>query len=190
MRIQLPSLALAALLASSALSGCQAPEFAPIQYHDGFAAQPFSAADIRAAHPAGSYTLYRIQEGDSPAILRRTTWVEVNEVGCKMTNEMMLEDGTPVGQRTEGADEWQSLRDHAKWPEIAVNFSEQTWQGPEGPFQAWVYEAIGKEDGQRVVETFVFDILSPGSPVEWTRQVGDEVVFTMALVESNRLKRG
>ena len=41
-----------------------------------------------------------------------------------------------------------------------------------------------------VVEVFVFDILSPGSPVEVTRSVDGEQQFRMALVETNRRRRG
>lgn len=190
MRPNLLSLAFAGLLAGTTLSGCQAPVFAPIQYHDGFAAQPFSAADIRAAHPVGTYTLYRLETSDAPAVMQLTTWIEVDEQGCTMSFEQTLEDGSPVGERTEGYEGWQSLRDHAKWPEIAVNFSQETWEGPEGPFEAWVYETVGKQDGSDVVEVFVFDILSPGSPVEFTRTVDGQQAFRMALVETNRRKRG
>ncbi|MHC4375227.1 MAG: hypothetical protein ACYS26_01385 [Planctomycetota bacterium] len=190
MRSNLLPLAFVGLLAGASLSGCQTPEFAPIQYHEGFAAQPFSAADIRAAHPVGTYTLYRVETSEAPPVLQLTTWTEVDQQGCTMSFEQTLEDGAPVGERIEAYEEWQNLRDHAKWPEIAVNFTQETWEGPEGPFEAWVYETVGKQDDSDVVEVFVFDMLSPGSPVEFTRTVDGEQQFRMALVETNRRKRG
>lgn len=190
MRSNLLPLAFVGLLAGATLSGCQTPEFAPIQYHEGFAAQPFSAADIRAAHPVGTYTLYRLETSDAPAVMQLTTWIEVDERGCTMSFEQTLEDGSPVGARTEGYEEWQSLRDHAMWPEVAVNLTQKMWEGPDGPFEAWIYETIGKQDEQDVVEVFVFDVRGPGSPVEFTRAVDGEQVFRMSLVETNRRRRG
>ena len=60
---------------------------------------------------------------------------------------------------------------------VAVNFTQETWEGPDGPFEAWVYEAYGRQQDSKVVEVFVFDILSPGSPVEFTRTVDGEQQF-------------
>jgi hypothetical protein len=190
MRSHLLPLTFVGLLSSATLTGCQTPEFAPIQYHEGFAPQPFSAADIRAAHPVGTFTLYRLERNDGPALLQRTTWTEVDEKGCTMVFESTMEDGSPVGMRTEDSADWQDLRDHAKWPKEAVNFSEDTWEGPAGPIPVWIYETVGKQADARVVETFVFDVTSPGSPIEVTREVAGEQVFRMSLVETNRRRRG
>lgn len=156
------------------------------------APQPYTAEELRAAHPVGTFTLYRIAAAGQATLNRRTTWELCDEQGCALVNNEWAEGSSEASRETRARFGWEELRDHASFPAGVTEIREESIQVGAGRFDCWLYrfEEPAAQAGQPAAENrFWFAKRSAGSPVRYQVRVGGEVVFDMELLETNRLRR-
>lgn len=149
---------------------------------EGIAPQPYTAAAIRASHPVGTYTSYRIQSQGAPPVLQRTEWVECDGERCVMEART---SGTEDSQRAEAR--WWELRDHASFPAAATTITREPLTIAAGTFDAMHYAiAVPAAEGGGT-RHFWFDRATAGSPLLFTQETGGAETFRMELLATNRL---
>ena len=182
--------ALALVLAGLA-AACAAPSPAPSlpaedpgvpAAPEDIAPQPYTAAAIRASHPVGTFTTYRITAPGGTPMEQRTEWVESTLDGCVMAAE------TPPGaeESLRASALWWELRDHASFPAAATSVERKAIAIAAGTFECLHYavELPAAQGGG--TRHFWFDTRTAGSPVLFTQEVGGQEVYRMELVAMNR----
>ncbi len=176
---------LAPLPGCGATSSSNAPTLAPEdgdvpQPPKGIAPQPYTAAALRASHPVGTYTEYRVVAAGAPTVEQRTEWIECDRERCVMETTI----GTDKPQRDEAR--WWELRNHASFPVADTTVSRAPLTVGAGTFDCSHYAAAVPEGDGGGTRHFWFDTRTAGSPVLFTQEVGGVEVFRMELLATNR----
>ncbi|MEZ6016124.1 MAG: hypothetical protein R3F49_13475 [Planctomycetota bacterium] len=149
---------------------------------EGIAPQPYTAASIRASHPVGTFTTYRITSAGAPPMEQRTDWVESTAEGCVMAAS--TPPGAGESQRASAL--WWELRDHASFPADVTQVSRETISVAAGTFDCTRYLVSVPESDGGGTRSFWFDTRTGGSPVLFTQSAGGAEVFRMELLAMNR----
>jgi hypothetical protein len=182
------------LLLPLALSGCRSePKQAPLETAAGIeiAPQPYTAEEMRAAHPVGTFTVYRVAAAGQATLTRRTTWELCDENGCALVNNEWIEGSPEASRETRARFGWDELRDHASFPAGVTEIREESIQVGAGRFDCWLYrfvEPSEQADQPAAENSFWFAKHSAGSPVRYQVRVGGELIFDMELLETNRVR--
>jgi hypothetical protein len=141
---------------------------------------PFTAAQLRDAHPPGRVAVYR--HNDPSGVRRvRNTVVSNGSEGLVQRSETLDPAGAVVSTELGGPYPWEALRDHASFPAGRTTHEPEALVTlPFGEVHTRRYVVHG-EDGE--VRTFWFDPSLPGPPVRMTIAKDGDVVFEMLLVE-------
>lgn len=146
----------------------------------GIAPLPYTAAALRASHPVGTYTTYRVTKAGAPSVEQRTEWIECDRERCVMESVA----GTDEPQRDEAR--WWELRNHASFPLAQTTVSRAPLTVAAGTFDCMHY-AVATPAGQGGgTNHFWFDTRTAGSPVLFTQEMGGAEVFRMELLATNR----
>lgn len=174
------------LQSCGATSSSSAPSLAPEdgdvpQPPKGIAPQPYTAAALRASHPVGTYTEYRVTAAGSPTVEQRTEWIECDRERCVMVTTV----GTDEPQRDEAR--WWELRNHASFSVAETTVTRAPVTVGAGTFDCAHYAVAIPEGDGGGTRHFWFDTRTAGSPVLFTQEVGGVEVFRMELLATNRL---
>jgi len=150
----------------------------------GIAAQPYTAAHIRAAHPVGTFTTYRVSAASKPTLVQRTEWVECDAERCVMSST--TEPAVGAAQRAEAT--WVELRDHASFPLATTKITRGSVEVEAGKFRCMHYAVVlpKTETEEGGTQHYWFDTESAGSPVLYTQELDGEELFRMELLSTNR----
>lgn len=185
-RLAAPILLLLAACASPASEqGIDAPALPTVNeppLPDGAQQPPYSAAQIAGSHPAGTFTLYRVDAGPG-STFQRTEWIVSTAEGCSMRMTSQDASGAEAAPPVSASAEWWELRNHAAVPAAATTVRDEAVEIEAGRFDCWLFEVASDQGTQRMW----FDKRSAGSPVLMTQEVGGAEVMRMELVETNRL---
>jgi hypothetical protein len=146
---------------------------------------PFSAAQIRAACPAGR--TIRIREdaaGELPSY-RRIVFVEVDAETSIQELQSTDADGTPLGEASLGRATWLDLQRHASQPADATTVEEVRLALPFGEFDCWLYTVRAPDAELR----FWFAKELPGMPVQVEQRV-DGSLTARSLMIANETPLG
>jgi hypothetical protein len=191
MRLALQLSLLCSLVFLAPLHGCgststsQSPTLAPEDDDvprppQGIAPQPYTAAALRASHPVGTFTRYRLVAAGQPTVEQQTEWIECDREGCVMQSTI----GTGEPQR--GETRWWELRNHASFPAEHTTVSHAPLTVAAGTFDCTHYAVADPELDGGGIHHFWFDTRTAGSPVLFTHEVGGSEVLRMELLATNR----
>jgi len=166
------------------------PQFEEIAFPPppaGIAPQPYTAEQIRASNPVGTYCEYRISEAGVAPIAQTFEWTEVNALGCAMvTTRANADGGPPASERT--TVRWDELRDHASFPAALTIRTEELITTASGRYSCWRYDVRRPGEGaQPLIERYWFDKTRAGSPVRVLFEQGRVELLRMELIDTNRL---
>jgi len=140
---------------------------------------PFSAAEIRDASRPGRTVRSRVVRSGAEPAVRVTRFISGDADGG--VHELWTE--TPGGERlTEperGHSTWLELQEHASMPADRTRIDEETFEIPAGRFEGWRYTRTDED----AVNVFWFARSQPGMPLRHEVKAGDEVVFSLTVVE-------
>ncbi|WP_145062113.1 hypothetical protein [Engelhardtia mirabilis] len=175
------------------LAGCFGPSSGQ-RYDDvtfppppaGIAPQPYTAEEIRASNPEGTFCEYRISQAGMAPIAQSIQWTECNSLGCAMVTTLVNDGGgKPRSERTTAR--WDELRDHASFPAALTVRTEELIATPAGRFACWRYDVRRPgQDAQPVIERYWFDARRAGSPVLMVVEQARVELMRMELTATNR----
>jgi hypothetical protein len=132
---------------------------------------PFTAAEIRAASPAGKRSQQLVEVAGEPPLTRITQWVDVDEEGGTGLSYTIDAEGQRSETRRWRA-AWLELQGHASMPIATTTIDEAVLDSPMGPLDCLRYT---RRDGD-ATDTFWFARAMPGMPVRTERIEGGRVV--------------
>jgi len=142
---------------------------------------PFTAEQIRDATPVGRTYRFALRQGEQEVqVTVRFTKVAPDQASMERT--IVDASGKVLEQATEDTS-WQQIVGHAAYPADATEITDATVEVPAGTFDAMLYTVSGEQDGKPVVSRMYFAKSLPGAPVKTEITVGDQVVFSMVLIE-------
>ena len=148
-----------------------------------FAPLPFTADEIRAAHPDGTMLKFLMQRAGADDAVQVMKFSGANAEGTTVASAMQTPDGTPLGDAPSARATWTELRDHASFEAAQTEIGEASTKVRAGSYECMVYR-VQREGG--VVQEFHFAKSKPGPPVLMlVRQAGEEML-RMELVEYQR----
>ena len=150
---------------------------------------PFTADQIREANPPGTTLVFRIEQRDSPPLMRTVQFVDGSDSTAVIEERRRTLEGAVVGTDETYEVAWTRLRDHASFPEARTTVRESSTTVPAGSFRCRLHEVTGGDaDGAfpTTVSRFYFAPERPGPPVRYEMETDGEITFRMVLVEDTR----
>ncbi len=100
-------------------------------------------------------------------------------------------DGKPMGTAHKaGKRPWTFFQAHASYPLEQTTITEATIETKAGSFDCFVYRVVRPDSTPNVIDTFWFARDVPGPPVMVRSEAGDDLIYTMELIEVIRPKAG
>ncbi|MCA8959763.1 MAG: hypothetical protein KDC38_04595 [Planctomycetes bacterium] len=147
---------------------------------EGMLSPPFSAEQLRQAHPVGLVRVFEIRAADGSTGRRRSEVVESSATAVTF-EDILIDSGDPPKRSTAT---WEELVGHAAhYPTEYSTVRNAKRTSELGTFDCWVY-AMTSPDG--AASEFWFARSQPGPPILYTQRRGDIVDFEMELVELHR----
>ncbi len=180
--MQPPPLRLLPLLAL--LAACRgAPPAEPAE----LAPIPYTADEIRAAHPPGTKLVFQVEQTGLPTIHRTMLFARSEDPDATLIEGRTT---TPEGQELQpaeqGAATWEELRHHAAFPADGTERSETEVLVPAGRFDCTLYTVGTVEAGAPTVSRYWFAHDKPGPPVLLEIERGGLVILRMTLLEYHK----
>lgn len=145
------------------------------------ARSPFTAEQIRDATPVGRAYRFAMRQGEQEAQVT-VRFVEVTPDQATIERTIVAASGKVLEQASETST-WQQIVGHAAYPADSTEITDATVEVPAGTFDAMLYTVTGEQDGKPVVSRMYFAKALPGAPVKTEITVGEQVIFSMVLVE-------
>ena len=142
---------------------------------------PFTAAEIRAATPAGRTYVFRFDQGGERRF-ERYTFERVDDAGFSSASTPVDENGRPVGETRRREGTWEELESHGHFPAERTTIVNAQLTIPLGSFRCRLYAVTSQEDGREVVTRYWFANELPGAPVRMVREVDGEPELEMLVV--------
>jgi hemoglobin len=143
---------------------------------------PFTAEEIRAACPAGRTLRWRHEGAGQPSFINVSRYASVDADGCVQETWHESIEGTRVSVPRRDRATWLTLQQHASFSAATTTRTEETIEVPAGQFVCQRYTRTEPD----AVWRFWFARDRPGQPVRLEQQIGDEVVFSAALMADMR----
>lgn len=134
---------------------------------------PYTANQIREAHPEGAVVTAQMVRSDGTTVLLRTVFHDHSEQGTAFTTEQKDPLGNLVGQPQTNRASWEELRQHAIFPRETTRRSESTVTTALGTQACWKYE-VNDNQTRRVMW---FSKSHPGAPVLMEEYLGEELQY-------------
>lgn len=166
------------------LASCAATDAWPTS---GKAPTPYTAAEIREAHPDGTMLRFAVQAGPrAPEIIQVMRFDQSDAEGVNV--ESWTEDlrGTRLGDATRARATWDELRDHAAYDAVLAAREPSHCVVVAGDYDCWLYTVQSASTDSGAVERYWFAHTKPGPPVLLVREQGGLEVLRMELLEYRR----
>lgn len=162
-------------------SGCVA---APPWPATGDGPTPYTASQLRAAHPTGTRLRWRMTASGARGLDQVTEFVGADEFGVGMV-QWAERDGEVQGAKAESRATWEELRDHAKFDAEMTTREAATVTVPAGTYPCWLY-SVREVARPGVVQRYYFARGHAGPPVLYVLLTDDEEQLRMELLEYRR----
>ena len=147
---------------------------------------PYTAEQIRQAHPNGTEIRFREQQ-PSGASRRQMRFSDANAAGVTVSMVELDDRGAPVGRAQATRSTWRELQSHAAFPAAQTRRERADCVVPAGEYSCWHYiVADTAADGRRVTSHYWFADRKPGPPVRLIREFDGQEVYRMELVDYRR----
>ncbi len=166
---------LALLLAGCAASPDGRADHAPI---------PYTAAEIRDAHPPGTVVIFRDELAGVPAFLKHMGF-EAGPSSAQVQIEIATTQltGDPLGEPMTSIATWEDLRNHARFPIATTTRKEARRKVHAGTYDCWLYVVEEVDERGAVTHRFWFATEKPGPPVRMESERDGVIEYQSELVE-------
>ncbi len=147
---------------------------------------PYTAAQIRAASPAGRIVRLRVEAPGKPTSVLVTTFATSDEHGADIESTVLDEHGTPRGAPERQRATWDELRNHAAFPAAATRIEDGVADTPAGQFPSKIYTVTRGDQ----VSRFYFAVDRAGPPVLFHTDVAGVRTLTSTLLANDERPTG
>jgi len=145
---------------------------------------PYSAEQIRAAHPDGTELRWQVTQSGERGPDQRMQFRNGDEGGVTV-RQWSERAGEVIGAPAEQRSTWAELRDHARFDAEMTTREAATVKVAAGTFACWLY-SVREVARPGVVQQYFFAHARPGPPVLYVLTSDGEEQYRMELVESHR----
>ena len=175
------------LLAFFALAACETS--APAMQVEpwptsGMGPTPYTAEQIRDAHPSGTVLRFRMSTPAAGEMLQTMRFVGSDADGTTV-RQRQEQDGKQLGAETEQRVGWEDLRKHALFDAEMTTREAATVTVAAGTFDCWLY-TVRQVAQPGVVQYLYFAHEKPGPPVLMVAKADGKDVMRMELLEYRR----
>lgn len=146
---------------------------------------PFSAEEIRDASPSGHYSIFLVQQSGAEPFRLVSEFTRVDGETAAFIGWREDLDGAVIGDIMTASATWSELQAHASFPQEQTKITEKVIAVPAGKWTCWIY-SIDRSDGTIMEMAFAKGL--PGPPVRMHVIDGEDVVYSMELVETGMRK--
>ena len=174
----------AALSTALLLSACETPAPArevPPWPESGAGPTPYSAEQIRAAHPDGTEVCWQMTQDGERGPDQWMHFCECDEDGVTV-RQWAERAGEVIGAPAEQRSTWAELRDHARFDAELTTREAATVTVAAGTFSCWLY-TVREVARPGVVQQYYFAHARPGPPVLYVLTSDGEEQLRMELVQ-------
>jgi len=144
---------------------------------------PFTAEQIREAHPEGAFRVYRVErEGEAP-VVRTLRFVRSDADGAVVESGTADTEGRAQGPVSSSSSTWEEFRDHARFPAAGARRERAEIQVPAGTYDCWNYVVVDPDGG---VLRYWFADDEPGPPVLLESVRDGHIGYRMTLLQVGR----
>ncbi|MBT8485321.1 MAG: hypothetical protein HKO59_04345 [Phycisphaerales bacterium] len=184
------SLLLLPLTIFALAAGC-ASSSSPVASDDlpasGVLPPPYTAAELRAANPAGTRLAFRLEPVGAAAVEQVIEFVSVDRDHAMMQSHARDAAGVMTGSVERSQATWSELRDHAAFSAERARRVRAVRPTPFGALPGWEYTVEEEPiEGLAVVSTYHFADGRPGPPVAMEVRHGDAVTLRMTMIADSR----
>lgn len=171
-----------------ALAACSATAEVADWPTEGTAPRPYTAEQIRDAHPDGTELKFLVHQTDADAVVQVMRFGGATAEGTTVESWTETRDGVRVGASKKQRAGWQELRDHAAYDAALTARERSACSVKAGDYECWHYTVRAADKADQTVQHFYFAIDMPGPPVLLVVQRGDDEVLCIELLEYRRGK--
>lgn len=151
---------------------------------EGHAPTPFTAAQLREGLPSGSIRRFQMDRPQGPLMIQTMKFTGSDAEGTEVEMSVTDVDGKPMGtSHRAGKRPWTFFQSHASYPLEHTTITEATIETKAGSFDCFVYRVVRPDSSPNVIDMFWFAREVPGPPVMMRSMAGDELIYTMELIE-------
>lgn len=151
---------------------------------DGKAPIPYTAEQIRAAHPDGTLLRFRVSQ-QGREIVQCMRFENGDADSVDVVSWMEMPGGERVGEGSAQRATWRELREHGAFDAASTSRQRGRCEVPAGRFDCWLYSVEGDGEGG-AEQLFYFADEKPGPPVLLVMTLDDAEVMRMELLEYRR----
>jgi hypothetical protein len=150
-----------------ALAACATAPLPPKanRLQPGHAPTPFSASEIRAACPDGTWVRFRIEVPGAPEAFLVFRFLNGGADGVTVVASTFDALDAMVGEPSAKRQLWTELQSHASFPRERVHLSAGTVDSFRGRLEGWLYTVGETLDGMDLRTDYYFARSLPGPPV-------------------------
>ncbi|MFT4514022.1 MAG: hypothetical protein ACI89X_000315 [Planctomycetota bacterium] len=144
---------------------------------------PYSASEIRDAHPNGTTLSFLVQVAGSDDVVQVMQFSDGDATGTTVVSSVQNPDGEVLGKTTSARATWDQLRDHASFEATKTSIRKSQCKVVAGSYDCMRYE-VTRGDG--AVQELHFAKTKPGPPVLLLMRKGEKEMLRMELIEYHR----
>lgn len=144
---------------------------------------PYSASEIREAHPDGTTLSFLLQRAGSDDAVQVMQFSDGDADGVTVGSSTQKPDGSVLTPVTSARATWNQLRDHASFEAAKTSVGKSKCKVVAGSYDCMLYEVAG-DDG--MVQEYHFAETKPGPPVLIVVRKGDQQMMRMELIQYQR----
>jgi hypothetical protein len=139
---------------------------------------------LKAAFPAESVFVFRVEASGQPAMTTKTKFVSVDPDKAEIETTMFDANGTPAGEPKREAIKWSELVEHATFPASATTIEAAEQEVGIGRFDCWLYTVRQTNDkGVEQTNRYYFAKMLPGPPIQYETWEGSARVMVARMIE-------
>lgn len=126
---------------------------------------PFSAAQLRAGCPDGSWIRFKVETPDAPAAFLVFRFLNGGPEEVTVVSSLFDADDHLAGDPSAKRQRWADLQTHASFPEAQTRIDPASFDTPAGRLDGWLYTVRETRDGKALLTRYAFARDLPGPPV-------------------------
>lgn len=147
---------------------------------------PYTAEQIREAHPSGTTMRFRVTQPNGTGV-QSMQFSESDPIGVTVAMARVDASGATTGKAVTTRSTWRELQSHAAFPALQTRRERSRCVVPAGDYACWHYTVSETTaDGRAVTSQYWFADRKPGPPVQLVRAVDGQEIYRMELVDYQR----
>lgn len=168
----------------AALAACAASVLPPDanRMRADHAPTPFSAGQLRAGCPDGSWIRFKVETPDAPAAFLVFRFLNGGPKEVTVASTLFDADDKMIGEPSAKRQQWTDLQTHASFPAAQSRIDPASFDTYRGRLDGWLYTVRETRDGRALLTRYAFARDLPGPPVLLEEYTAGKLTRRMTMV--------